>query len=571
MLPTDKSQLDPAVLNLVKGIRQVESGSNYQAQGKSGEYGAYQYTPSTWKQWAGKYLGDQNADITDPANQNKVAYARVLELKNQGLKPAEVVSMWNSGKRDPTGNVGVNKFGVAYDTPAYVAKVLGEAQKYATPKDGGSIGNIPTAQAATEQPEPKSEGDWLSKTAGFVSSIFPGKQVGEAIGTLGGYLYTKAYDSIHGTDYAKNYDLSAPTPGQVAADVAQGALLVGSGMPEGTATSVFGKAIPALSTPVGMVGRVAQNTALGAGFGLTGALATGGNIKSQTELGAVIGGAAGVGGELAAKAFTSLPDWLTKRALPKLEQQGTIDYAAANAKGFTIKSMVANSEKAMASYERQVDGIIKHPIYADVTIGGDEIMAGVMKAFPRSEYELGAVMKKMKTLVPAEASTISRLESGATLTLDEANTLRQALDKVSYKVSVFDPPEVRAGKELAAAVGDAIRTQVQTKAPETKPIFAKWSKEITLSKALKSAAKKDSGKHWSISDLVFLVGGHSAGGIPGALAAEATKKALQSPANKLNAAKILRKTAPLGLGVGEVAKRAATLTPGRITNQGAQR
>ena len=56
-------------IKLAAAIKQVESGGNYDAKGASGESGAYQFMPATWKSWAEKHLGDPNAPLT-PANQN---------------------------------------------------------------------------------------------------------------------------------------------------------------------------------------------------------------------------------------------------------------------------------------------------------------------------------------------------------------------------------------------------------------------------------------------------------------------------------------------------------------------
>lgn len=169
-LPQNTGQLDPSVVNLMSGIRQVESQGNYAAKGKSGEIGAYQYEPNTFKAWAGTYLKNPNADINDPATQNQVAYARISDLKKQGYNPSQIASMWNSGRPDPTGNVGVNKFGAAFDTPKYVANVLSAAQQSAQKRrqsPGGSP--IPTANAETGQsqsPQPQSP-----SVGGFIGNI----------------------------------------------------------------------------------------------------------------------------------------------------------------------------------------------------------------------------------------------------------------------------------------------------------------------------------------------------------------------------------------------------------------
>lgn len=127
--------IDPKVKSLVQAIGKAETGDDpnaYQNRGASGEYGRYQFTEPTWRAYAKDILGDENADITSIENQNKVAYGKVKQLKDQGLNPAQIASIWNSGDANayktgvlPSGKPakGVNQFGVEYDVPGYAAKV----------------------------------------------------------------------------------------------------------------------------------------------------------------------------------------------------------------------------------------------------------------------------------------------------------------------------------------------------------------------------------------------------------------------------------------------------------------
>jgi len=123
-------ELDPSIVALTKAIGSTETGGNYTAKGASGEYGAYQYTPATWAADSQTYLGQSvPLDSATPAQQDEVAYNKVKALGAEGNTPSQIASIWNSGKADPTGNVGVNKEGVAYNTPAYVQKVQAAYQK----------------------------------------------------------------------------------------------------------------------------------------------------------------------------------------------------------------------------------------------------------------------------------------------------------------------------------------------------------------------------------------------------------------------------------------------------------
>lgn len=158
-------QLDPQALNLAKAIRRAETGTStdpYNAKGASGESGAYQFMPDTWKQWSKQYLGQEDAPLSIE-NQNRVAYSRIKELKDQGMNPAQIASMWNSGKAEAykQGLKGTNAKGVEYDVPAYVQKV---SQYYNEVKMGGQAAPIGNTQTVTTVPrETPEQGGVLSQ------------------------------------------------------------------------------------------------------------------------------------------------------------------------------------------------------------------------------------------------------------------------------------------------------------------------------------------------------------------------------------------------------------------------
>lgn len=125
------TSLDPNVVNLAKAIRTTETQGQtdpFSAKGASGEWGAYQFTPDTWNKLAPQFGVTSKFGQASPSDQNKVAYNYILSLKNQGHNPAQIASIWNSGKPDWQGNVGTNKFGVKYDTPQYVKSVYSTYQ-----------------------------------------------------------------------------------------------------------------------------------------------------------------------------------------------------------------------------------------------------------------------------------------------------------------------------------------------------------------------------------------------------------------------------------------------------------
>lgn len=146
--------LDPQAVALAKAIRQTESGGNFQAAGKSGEYGAYQFTEPTWNTYASKYGVGVPLKQATPEQQNEVAYKQIKEWKDQGLNVGQIASMWNSGKpdayQDPSYK-GVNKSGAQYDVPAYAKSV---ATAYQTLKQGGQVQADPQNPSSTANTSP---------------------------------------------------------------------------------------------------------------------------------------------------------------------------------------------------------------------------------------------------------------------------------------------------------------------------------------------------------------------------------------------------------------------------------
>ena len=121
----DGTVLDRSVVTLAKAIRQVESNTTFAAKGLSGEVGAYQFMPGTWSAWSKEFFGNPNLEMS-PVNQDKVAYAKILSLKNEGFDPKQIASIWNSGSPEWEGKIGTNRKGVRFDVPAYVNNVIRE-------------------------------------------------------------------------------------------------------------------------------------------------------------------------------------------------------------------------------------------------------------------------------------------------------------------------------------------------------------------------------------------------------------------------------------------------------------
>ena len=299
--------------------------------------------------------------------------------------------------------------------------------------------------------------------------------------------------------------------------------------------------------------KVAKGFALGYGYDVTNNLKAN-DVDFTPGLGALVGGASPVVTEGLRTLSAYLPRAIVKAVLPKLKEGRTLQYALDNTKGFTTDSMIQNSDNSIGSLKTQIDSVLNHPEYATQKVTSGETIINQLKTqLPNSEYTADNVFSKLKTLVPSQAALITKLQTAGGLIAKEANTLRSALDSVSYKKTI-DAPEVKASKELAGTVGNILRDTVQSVAPETKPLFARFTKEINVNKALQAAKNKLEGKI-SVKDIFAATTGFYHSGVQGAIEAVIAERALTNPAVNINTAKVIN-------GIGNVATKVAdTVSP----------
>ena len=110
---------------ILETIRWIESRNNYHIKGGSREYGAYQFTPSTWRDHCKLFFGRQ-LNIKSPANQDVIAQMKIERLIDKGYELDEIASIWNSGSPKWKGKIGVNRYSVQYNVPRYVRKFMNE-------------------------------------------------------------------------------------------------------------------------------------------------------------------------------------------------------------------------------------------------------------------------------------------------------------------------------------------------------------------------------------------------------------------------------------------------------------
>ncbi len=136
----------PGLARFMYALGRTESGGSYTARNPlSGAYGKYQIMPSSWRAWAGRYLGDPNARQT-PANQEIVATAKVRALYRGLQSWRRVAYWWLTGSSRTTG----------WSTYAtrYVARVMAYyANAAPTETAGPAAPPAPAAPALRRYPE----------------------------------------------------------------------------------------------------------------------------------------------------------------------------------------------------------------------------------------------------------------------------------------------------------------------------------------------------------------------------------------------------------------------------------
>jgi len=97
-------------------------------QGQSGEYGCYQYLPSTWRAYSMVIAGE--VLLQTEQNEHKITMGMISKWLNEGMSERGIFLMWNQGSATGWGPgtkdcySGTNKWGVYYDSCAYAEKGL---------------------------------------------------------------------------------------------------------------------------------------------------------------------------------------------------------------------------------------------------------------------------------------------------------------------------------------------------------------------------------------------------------------------------------------------------------------
>ncbi|TXG77198.1 hypothetical protein E6Q11_03195 [Candidatus Dojkabacteria bacterium] len=381
--------LDQDVINLSKAIRQVESGGNFTARGKSGEYGAYQFTKDTWKKTAPKYGVAVEIEQATPEQQNEVAYRQIKEWKDAGYNPGQIASMWNSGKPDAyldENYKGTNKYGANYDVPAYAKSV---ATAYHTIKSGGQPqqdSQNPSSTTYVQPQQPEEKPGFFRSVAQSIAQPFESigqgllNELRQGTGLEGGVKKeAKGFfgNKVDPVGYRGGQELGAgETAKQFAGNVLQGVATVGT--PTGVARSLSTTALGSLAKGAKIGGLLGGAQGLGEG------LEEGEDVTSSLEKalkGAAVGAPLGAvtGGLLAGK----------RAATPNSEE---------------IMQRVARVSKSkQASFEQTAGESVgqyldKRGIYGDV----DQITRQLFERFTKSKQVADDALAKIQGTYKAQ-------------------------------------------------------------------------------------------------------------------------------------------------------------------------
>lgn len=246
-------------------------------------------------------------------NQKKVLYGEIASGKKAGLTPEQILSKHNSGDPNkylnPATSTGSGPVG-AYNVADYVKRGMAAAQQYAQTKKGNGYVTPPAPIQPQDQQAPaQTSGDPLG---GFLQGLIEdatgtnpesiGTQLENTAKGVGNFLLPSVGDAYHDVT-----GTNTKTGLQQLGDLGTSALGVASILPGTDAIADPLEAARGADVGAGLVGKTlasntAKNAALGAGYGISGAVGNGDtNLQSIGEnaaLGAAGGGILGKAGDV---------------------------------------------------------------------------------------------------------------------------------------------------------------------------------------------------------------------------------------------------------------------------------
>lgn len=506
----DGTQLDPKVVKVMRAIRQIESGGDYNAVGdqdKGGSHGAYQWNKDNFKKQA-TALGLDPSDFS-PANQNKVAYAHIKSLKDDGHDPEEIAALWNGAKVDPKSG----KY--TYVNPQY-----GERFRQALGQQGGMQGNGVNQAAMNIGSQVDQQGGLGNDLKNRVNDL--GSAVSDAatgkINPLSGVLQS-AGAVAGGVGDVVNAGLRLiPGVSQVEDAIGKGAAkLAGTGVGQQfmRGADKFSQEHPELSKDLSAAFNIATLVPIGKGLGIAGRAAAEAPHVAKlalAETGGVIGKAAKE--RLFSEALSVVEPKVTPSVAKSAFKQGRVTVsglakregiapdiqtqrAAESAMGIVRKSWTAaeNSNAIRGEIGNVATKLEKDLSTMDVTpIVSRQDMEGLMRnALGRigenpvlvgdAEESAARILRKFQTYLPKEGD----------ITAGDILKARKQLDSWMMEQTggstVFDPRFENAKTIALRAVRQEANQLIATKAP-TVAVKGMLARQSALYDALDNVAAR---------------------------------------------------------------------------------
>lgn len=355
--------------------------------------------------------------------------------------------------------------------------------------------------STVQTPEQKSD-EQHTAVANAVESVFPGKQIGQTIGTLAGYGISKAKDIWNGltgkkTDIAENYNLSAPTLQQNLGDIAKGTAMVA------------GTAVPAET--LGTAGTIGTEVGLGAlggaGQGMTEQKGAGGTAK-EAGIGAVTGGLATAAteglGSLFGKIGTKGLNTLIKPLKSDIEDGFSMNTIKKYDLGGSLNTMYSKTQATLSDLTTQLNQKLKGSnetidlkSMVDKTIKDLSSGSNKLKGFG-SNTKISGALEQLK-------SEVSSLGEDA-MKIPDAQIIKQAAGHYGSWQFGRPDPEAKASETVYNTFYKNLKKEIEDKSPPgVQEINKKISELIPVSNALvKRIPVADRNSMLSLGDMISL-------------------------------------------------------------------
>lgn len=371
---------------------------------------------------------------------------------------------------------------------------------------GGEIETSIIDRLGIKPPVEVPKKDLLQKTTDVVTSIFPGKQVGETLGTLlgAGITGTKETLGLVPKGTLEQYDTSAPTPLQVVGDVAKGAL------------SVAGAKLPIASS---IPGKVAQFGALGGASGLAEGVASG-DTQEQTlekaKTGALVGSATGALFGVAEKGFKAVGNLLGKTG--EKIQTSVIKPSQADIKdGFSIDTIKkynlgGSLKTTFAKTDETIDKLTKElndKLGASGTkLDLNKVYENTVKKLTGNKLESFGANTQMANAVEKLKAEIASVAQDGSVSIPEAQLVKRASGHFGAWSFGVPTPEATASQKVYNTFYNQLKTAIEDASPEgVKEINKEISKLIPVMNALiKRIPVAERNSALSLTDIISLTG-----------------------------------------------------------------